>query len=404
MRNYEVNTDSKFPVKSWTRGVTFEEGAQRQVSNVANMPFIHKHIAIMPDVHFGLGATVGSVIPTKGAIIPAAVGVDIGCGMAAVQTSLSASDLPDSLAEIRSLLERKIPHGFMSLNGRYTKGTFVVTPQSVCNRWARLQDRYNALTERHPKVRTKNPAAQLGTLGGGNHFIELCLDEEDRLWVMLHSGSRGIGNVIGRYFIDVAKEDMRVHHINLPDHDLSYLSEGTQHFDEYIEALTWAQEYAAENRKAMMELVLQVLHESLPPFTLERHAINCHHNYASVENHFGSNIWVTRKGAVRAREGDLGIIPGSMGAKSFIVRGLGNPDSFHSCSHGAGRVMSRTQAKKEVTIEQHTEAVKGVECRVDESVIDETPSAYKDIDAVMTAQHDLVDIVHILKQVLCVKG
>jgi len=250
----------------------------------------------------------------------------------------------------------------------------------------------------------KKAALQCGTLGGGNHFIEICLDTEDRVWVMLHSGSRGVGNVIGRYFIEVAKEDMRVHHINLKDRNLAYLSEGTQHFDDYVHAVSWAQNYARANRDTMMKLVLNVLRRHLGKFGIKEQAINCHHNYVQRENHFGENVWVTRKGAVSAREGELGIIPGSMGARSFIVRGKGNAESFHSCSHGAGRVMSRGKAKNAITVDQHKEATKGVECRKDKGVLDESPAAYKDIDAVMAAQEDLVEVVHTLKQILCVKG
>lgn len=403
--NYNVESSAKFPIKHWTKGVVLEDQAKAQLINVANMPFIHKHIAVMPDVHAGIGATVGSVIATKSAIIPAAVGVDIGCGMIAVKTSLHAIDLPDSLREIRNDIERAIPTGFNNVPGRSSKGSFVIPPNSTCSRWRKLSDRYDALVSKHgSKILKKDVLNQLGTLGGGNHFIEVCLDENDAVWVMLHSGSRGVGNMIGQYFIDKAKEDMRVHHINLPEKDLSYLSEGTQHFDDYIEALLWAQEYAYENRQAMMDMVLDVLRKHLKSFTTDKHAINCHHNYASKENHFGENVWVTRKGAVRAREGDLGIIPGSMGTGSFIVRGLGNKESFCSCSHGAGRVMSRTKAKELISLEQHAEAMKGIEARLDKDILDESPAAYKDINSIMLAQQDLVEIVARLRQVINVKG
>lgn len=404
MSNYDVYTGHKYPIKAWTRGVPVEPDAIKQVQNLTALPFIHKHIALMPDVHVGMGSTIGSVIPTKNAIIPAAVGVDIGCGMMAIQTSLIASDLPDSLRELRSDIERAVPTGFNSIEGRSTKGNFIVLPNSNGNRWRSLEDRYAKIVEKHSKIQHKQPHLQMGTLGGGNHFIEICLDTDDKVWVMLHSGSRGAGNIIGRYFTELAKHDMRIHHINLPDDNLAYLSEGTTYFDDYVEALMWAQDYASENRKSMMESVLRIMRTHFKPFTTDKHAINCHHNYAEVENHFGKNVWITRKGAVRAREGDLGIIPGSMGAKSFIVKGLGNKESFCSCSHGAGRVMSRTKAKELVSIEDHIFDTSGVECRKDESVIDESPRAYKNIDDVMAAQADLVSIEATLKQVLCVKG
>jgi len=403
--NYNVlNVEGGRHVKMWTRGVPVEDEAKHQLENVARMPFVFSHVAAMPDVHFGRGATVGSVIATKGAIIPAAVGVDIGCGMMAVQTSLKAHDLPDSLARIRSSIERAVPHGFVSTKGRAVRGSWYVTPASVSTRWASLAGRFEAIETKHPALADKAPERQLGTLGGGNHFIEICLDTEQSVWVMLHSGSRGIGNRIGQYFIELAREDMRKHFINLPDRDLAYLVEGTKHFDDYVEAMGWAQDYAAENREAMMQAVLRVLRDEVQPFALGKVAVNCHHNYTARETHFGENVLVTRKGAVRAGAGELGIIPGSMGARSFIVRGLGNPDSFESCSHGAGRTMSRTQARKRFSVADHVAATKGVECRKDEAVIDETPAAYKDIEAVMNAQADLVEVVHTLKQIVCVKG
>lgn len=397
-----VLNQGRFPVKIWTDEI--EEEALSQLYNIADMPFIHKHIAVMPDVHYGIGATVGSVIATKKAIIPAAVGVDIGCGMIALKTNLKAEDLPDSLKEIRDDIERAIPHGFITIQGRSVKGNFECTTASNKTRWDGLKDDFELILNKHDKIKEAKPINQLGTLGGGNHFIEICLDLNNKVWVMLHSGSRGVGNLIGRYFIDLAKKDMRTHHINLKDEDLSYLSEGTQYFDDYIFALNWAQRYASENRLSMMNSVLNVLRNHLNPFTIEKEAINCHHNYATIENHFGENVWITRKGAVRAREGDLGIIPGSMGAKSFIVKGKGNKDSFCSCSHGAGRKMSRNQAKKFFTIEDLKEQTKNVECRKDDGVLDEIPSAYKDIDSVMENQSDLVEIVAQLKQIMCIKG
>jgi tRNA-splicing ligase RtcB len=404
-KNYEVmNVEGGRHVKMWTQGVPVDEQAKKQLENIARMPFVHSHLAVMPDVHVGKGATVGSVIATQGAIIPAAVGVDIGCGMMAVQTTLKARDLPESLSALRSRIERAVPHGSVTVKGRAHKGSWGNTPDSVRTRWGTLAERHDAIIAKYPRLKNKEPHKQLGTLGGGNHFIEVCLDTEQTVWVMLHSGSRGIGNMIGQLFIELARKDMMKHFINLPDRDLSYLVEGTEHFDDYVEAMTWAQDYAAENRRSMMDAVLRVMREELPPFQMGEVAVNCHHNYCTRETHFGSDLIVTRKGAVSAKRGELGIIPGSMGARSYIVRGLGNPESFHSCSHGAGRVMSRTAAQKRFTVEEHIAATAGVECRKDKDVIDETPAAYKDIDAVMAAQRDLVEIAYTLKQVLCVKG
>jgi tRNA-splicing ligase RtcB (3'-phosphate/5'-hydroxy nucleic acid ligase) len=403
--SYEVlNVEGGRPVKMWTRGVPVDESAKRQLENTARLPFVFRHLAVMPDVHFGRGATVGSVIATKGAIIPAAVGVDIGCGMIAVQTTLKAADLPDSLSRVRSAIERAVPHGFVTTKGRALRGSWVVTPDSVVTRWRGLSERLDAVLAKHPGISVKNPQHQLGTLGGGNHFVEICLDTEQTVWVMLHSGSRGIGNRIGQYFIDLAREDMRKHFVNLPDRDLAYLVEGSAHFDDYVEAMNWAQDYAVQNREAMMQAVLRVLREEVQRFALGAVAVNCHHNYTARETHFGESVLVTRKGAVRAGAGELGIIPGSMGARSYIVRGLGNSESFESCSHGAGRTMSRAQARQTFTLKDHVAATEGVECRKDKDVIDETPAAYKNIDAVMSAQRDLVEIVHTLKQIVCVKG
>ena len=399
-----MNVEDGRHVKMWTRGVPVESEAKEQLANTARMPFIFQHVAAMPDVHLGIGATVGSVVATKGAIIPAAVGVDIGCGVMAVQTTLTASDLPESLKTVRTEVERAVPHGFVTIKGRSNRGSWAITPNSVISRWEGLAARLEKIEEKQPRLKTKSPQLQLGTLGGGNHFIEICLDTEQTVWVMLHSGSRGIGNLIGQQFIELAREDMRRHFINLPNRDLAYFAEGTEHFDDYVEAMSWAQDYAAENRRAMMDAVLRVLREELRPFQLGEVAVNCHHNYTARETHFGEEVLVTRKGAVRAGKGQLGIIPGSMGTRSYIVRGLGNPESFESCSHGAGRKMSRTAARKLFTVAEHEAATAGVECRKDPEVIDETPAAYKDIDAVMDAQKDLVEIVHTLKQVVCVKG
>ena len=393
------------PIKMWTRGVPVEDEARAQLSRAAKMPFVFKHVAAMPDVHVGIGATVGSVIPTKGAVIPAAVGVDIGCGMMAARTSLMASDLPDNLEAIRSAIEQAVPHGRSVGRGQRDHGSWGAPPPAIVEAWATLAARFQRITDKYPRLKNTNNLSHLGTLGTGNHFIELCLDQEQRVWVMLHSGSRGVGNAIGTFFIELAKQDMRKWHINLPDQDLAYFPEGTDHFDDYVEAVGWAQDYAALNRRMMMTNVIAALRGQIAkPFDAELEAVNCHHNYVTRENHFGENVLVTRKGAVRAAKGVLGIIPGSMGAKSFIVRGLGNPESFDSCSHGAGRVMSRTAAKKLVTLDELIADTAGVACRKDEGVIDETPKAYKPIEAVMAAQADLVEIVHTLKQVVCVKG
>jgi tRNA-splicing ligase RtcB len=404
--NYEyMEVPGGAPVKLWTKGVPVEPAAREQLSRAAQMPFIFKHVAVMPDVHVGIGATVGSVIPTKGAVIPAAVGVDIGCGMMAARTSLIATDLPDNLEGIRAAIEQAVPHGRDVGRGKRDKGSWGSPPAEIVEAWATLAARFKRITDKYPKLASTNNLVHLGTLGTGNHFIELCLDEEARVWVMLHSGSRGVGNAIGSFFIELAKKDARKWHLNLPDENLAYFPEGTDHFDDYVEAVGWAQDFAALNRRMMMTNVIRALRGQIAkPFDAELEAVNCHHNYVQRENHFGENVLVTRKGAVRAAKGVMGIIPGSMGAKSFIVRGLGNPDSFDSCSHGAGRVMSRTAAKKLVTLEEHVRDTEGVECRKDVGVIDETPKAYKPIEAVMAAQADLVEIVHTLKQVVCVKG
>ncbi|MEO1206442.1 MAG: RtcB family protein [Pseudomonadota bacterium] len=405
MTNYnEIDVPGGSPLKMWTKNVRIEDVAIAQMKNVAMLPIIHKHVAAMPDCHWGMGATVGSVIPTKGAIIPAAVGVDIGCGMMAWKLTVRADQLPDNLAKVRSDIERAVPHGFVSTQGRARKGGWETVPNSVGTRWRALEDRYRVIVDKHPKISHKVPAHQLGSLGTGNHFIELCIDESDDVWVMLHSGSRGPGNNIGQYFIRAAKKDMERHMSNLPDQDLAYLSEGSELFDDYVEALNWAQDYAWENRQAMMDAVLRVLRDHLPKFQIGDMAVNCHHNYAAVEYHFGADVWVTRKGAVRARAGDLGIIPGSMGTGSFIVRGRGSADSFCSCSHGAGRAMSRGEAKRTITLKDHRAATEGIECRKDKAVIDESPAAYKDISSVIAAQTDLIEVVHTLRQVVNVKG
>ncbi len=394
-------------VKAWIEGVRLDPNAREQLLQAASMPFVYKWLAAMPDCHLGKGATIGSVIPTKRALIPAAVGVDLGCGMVAAQTNLTADQLPDNLSGIRSAIERTIPHGRTNRGGPGDRGSWGNTPNDVRKMWnVRFHEEFQSLVSKHPKLGRGNTYNQLGTLGGGNHFIEICLDEDDRVWVMLHSGSRGVGNRIGTYFINKAKEEMQRWHISTPNQDLAYLTEGSEYFDDYVEAVHWAQQFAFMSRQIMLLGVFTALNDQL---TVKvkcdgTNVINCHHNYVERENHYGESVWVTRKGAVRAREGDMGIIPGSMGAKSFIVRGKGNAESFHSCSHGAGRTMSRTEAKKRITVEDHQKATAGVQCRKDESVLDESPAAYKDIDAVMAAQTDLVEAVHTLRQVVCVKG
>jgi tRNA-splicing ligase RtcB (3'-phosphate/5'-hydroxy nucleic acid ligase) len=404
--SYELIRTPGVPIKGWTRGVPVEELALKQLENTARMPFVFRHVAAMPDVHVGIGATVGSVVPTQGAIIPAAVGVDIGCGMMAVRTSLTASDLPDDLRPIRNAIERAVPHGRSNDGGRHDRGAWKDVPAAADAAWRHLDEGFRRITDKAPRLGRANSRVHLGTLGTGNHFIEVCLDEADRVWVMLHSGSRGVGNAIGSHYIELAQADMRAHIANLPDKNLAYFQEGSPHFDDYVFAVGWAQDFARTNRDVMMKNVFEALRKlkGLPRFTSGELAVNCHHNYVARETHFGQEVLVTRKGAVRAGAGDLGIIPGSMGARSFIVRGKGNPESFCSCSHGAGRKMSRTEAKRRFTLEDHARDTAHVECRKDAAVLDETPRAYKDIDAVMAAQADLVEVVHTLRQVVCVKG
>lgn len=405
-QNYDIEeVAGGVPVKMWTHGVPVEDEAKKQLANAARLPIVFKHIAAMPDVHLGIGATVGSVIPTLKAIIPAAVGVDIGCGMMAAKTTLRAEDLPDNLGPLRSAIERAVPHGSNPRSRGRDQGSWENPPETVDQIWATLAGEFDALCELHPRLKNTNNRKHLGTLGSGNHFIEVCLDEAGFVWFMLHSGSRGVGNAIGTHFIELAKKDAERHERNLPDKDLAYFEEGAQYFGDYVRAVSWAQEFAQRNREVMMtNLIATVRKVIAKPFESHVEAVNCHHNYVQQERHFGADVFITRKGAVSARRGQMGIIPGSMGARSFIVRGLGNPESFDSCSHGAGRVMSRTKAKKLFTVDDQIKATEGVECRKDADVIDEIPMAYKDIDAVMAAQSDLVEIVHTLKQVVCVKG
>ena len=386
--------------------VPIEAGAIEQVRLTSELPIV-QNIALMPDAHVGIGATVGSVIGTSDAIIPAAVGVDIGCGMTAAETNLSASDLPDSLAPLRGSIERNVPHGRTGggKRSRDVGGWSKEIPEEVYSHWdSKLDKGFNRLLDRHPDLKRANHISHLGTLGTGNHFIEVCLDEKDTVWVMLHSGSRGIGNRIGMKFIELAKEDMRRHEINLPDRNLAYLHEGTKHFADYVMAVDWAQRFAFLNRKIMMNRTISAIRQHLRNVEIVSEVIECHHNYVANERHHGKNMWVTRKGALSARRGDVGIIPGSMGAKSYIVRGKGSKHSLQSCSHGAGRALSRTEAKKRYSAADLRAQTMGVECRKDHNVVDELPAAYKDIDKVMEAQQDMVEIVHTLKQIVCVKG
>lgn len=397
----ELNKNAKNgvkPVKIYTRDI--DDLALTQLKNLAQLPIVHSHIAAMPDVHAGIGATVGSVIPTKSAIIPAAVGVDIGCGMNAVRLSLKSSQLPDNLKGLREAIEDAVPVGNRAHNKRAARFN---ASQPLASGVDRLFEKHPALIKmlRKPhEVWIK----QLGTLGSGNHFIEVCIDQSADVWVMLHSGSRGIGNAIGRHFIQLAKKDINRIQQHLPDKDLAYFTEGTEHFDDYVDAVNWAQEYARINREQMMELVLDAMQPLLPAFHITQTAINCHHNYVQKESHFGETVFVTRKGAISAQKGQLGIIPGSMGTRSYIVKGKGNTDSFCSCSHGAGRRMSRSAARKVFNRADLLAQTKGVECRKDSKVIDEIPGAYKDIDEVMDNQSDLVEVLHTLKQVVCIKG
>jgi tRNA-splicing ligase RtcB (3'-phosphate/5'-hydroxy nucleic acid ligase) len=405
MNYIEQNLPGSVPIKMWTKGVPVEAEAQKQLANAARLPIVFKHIAAMPDVHLGIGATVGSVIPTLRAIIPAAVGVDIGCGMIACKTTLCAADLPDNLAALRDAIEKAVPHGRTMARGARDKGSWDTPPPESDAAWAGLAPEFDAICADYKSLKNTNNRKHLGTLGTGNHFVEVCLDEVGSVWFMLHSGSRGVGNAIGTLFIELAKKDALANNMNLPDKDLAYFEEGSKYFGDYVRGVSWAQRFAKLNREVMMQRVIAAAKTVIAkPFESHIEAVNCHHNYVQRETHFGEDVLVTRKGAVSAKLGELGIIPGSMGAKSYIVRGKGNPESFMSCSHGAGRVMSRTQAKKRFTIEDQIRATEGVECRKDADVIDEIPMAYKDIDAVMEAQRDLVDVVHTLKQVVCVKG
>lgn len=399
------------PIKAWVSvnadgSPQIEDSALDQLRNLASLPIIASNgVAVMPDVHAGKGSTVGSVIATRSAIIPAAVGVDIGCGMVAAKTNLMAEDLPDSLFALRNAIERDVPVGFNehkagipSVSGPYA--------DILRKNLRKTMDSFDslALKERLGRADINKIGRQIGTLGGGNHFIELCLDANSCVWVMLHSGSRGIGNQIGTVAIEMAKAQAEKRDWGLPDKDLAWLDEGTQEFDDYIAAMHWAQDYARFNRDTMMNLVLAILRTKFTKMKVVGEIINCHHNFTSLEDHFGEETWVTRKGAIQAREGQMGIIPGSMGQKSYIVKGKGNHESYCSCSHGAGRVHSRNQARKLFNLADLEAQTAGVECRKDDGVLDEIPAAYKSIDQVMANQTDLVDTVETLKAVLCVKG
>lgn len=407
MNHQQITVDGGVPVKAWTNGVPVEDKARQQLENTARLPIVFGHLAAMPDVHVGMGATIGSVVPTLNAIIPAAVGVDIGCGMMACKTTLNARDLPDNLGPLRRAIEIAVPHGLSpKRHGHHRdKGAWGTPPAHVDAAWGLIAPEFEDICNEYPHLKKTNHHHHLGTLGGGNHFVEICLDEAGSVWIMLHSGSRGVGNAIGTHFIELARKDAEMHQRNLPDRDLAYLEEGSKYFGDYVRAVGWAQKFARMNRELMMQAVIGALRKSIDkPFETHLEAINCHHNYVQKETHFGQEVFITRKGALSAKAGEMGIIPGSMGAKSFIVRGKGNPESFNSCSHGAGRTMSRTKAKELFSVDDQIRATQGVECRKDADVIDEIPMAYKDIDSVMRAQSDLVEIVHTLKQVVCVKG
>lgn len=390
--------DHVVPIKIWASDL--DELSTRQLGNIAQLPIIHHHVAAMPDAHTGIGATVGSVLATRDAIIPAAVGVDIGCGMIAARLSLGADQLDEvALKKVFNQISRDVPVGRAQHRDRDARVQAALS----------LQPGFERIVGKHPDVmrafgRSSHWVRQLGSLGSGNHFIEVCLDEAGDVWVMLHSGSRGIGNAIGSYFIALARKDMEQLQANLPDQDLAYFPEGTAHFADYVEAVSWAQQYAAQNRQEMLDIVLAALRRHLPPFEVTTEAVNCHHNYVAREHHYGAEVWVTRKGAIRAGKGELGIVPGSMGTRSYIVRGLGNPESFESSAHGAGRRMSRTQARKEFTAADMAAQTAGVICRKDLGVVDEIPGAYKDIDVVMANQRDLTEVLHTLKQLICIKG
>jgi len=384
------------PIRTWAPPHTIEPEALQQLKNIASLPWVAHHVAVMPDVHLGKGATVGSVIAMSGAVAPAAVGVDIGCGMAAVRTSLLGRQLPDNLRKVREAIEERVPVGFAAHDAPVWSEAEDATRAEV----AGLLARFEGLTPAVKRLLGR-AESQLGTLGGGNHFIEICLDTEDRVWILLHSGSRHIGNALAEHHMGVARRAFEGK--DLPDPDLAVFLAGTPPFEAYRRDLAWAQEYARLNRELMLARVQDALRAKWSRITFDT-KISCHHNYVAEECHFGEQLLVTRKGAIRAGAGEMGIIPGSMGSRSYIVRGKGNPLSFESASHGAGRRMSRNRARKTYTVKDLEQQTRGVECRKDRGVLDELPKAYKDIDKVMAEQEDLVEIVATLKQVVCVKG
>jgi len=405
---FTVEKTERGLIKLWAEHVPVEEHAMAQLRNVANMPFIWKWVAAMPDVHVGQGATIGSVIPCKGAVMPSAVGVDIGCGMKAVQTNLFRKDVPKAKwGKLRTAIEASVPHGRSDNGGARDVGSWRGKVPCVMQEvWEEeLEEEYKELIVLHPQLGRANHVGHLGTLGSGNHFIEVCVDTDDRIWIMLHSGSRGIGNRIGSHFTQLAKELMKQFFVDIPDMNLAYIPQKTELFGHYLKGANWAQKFAARNRDLMYDATIGamecVLNMDVQQDGLE---VNCHHNYVSHEKHYGANVLLCRKGAVSARKGEYGIIPGSMGTKSYIVKGLGNRESFWSCSHGAGRLMSRTDARNKFTVAMHRRATEGIECRKDKDVLDETPGSYKDIDAVMASQTDLVEEVTVLKQIIVVKG
>lgn len=400
-------TTSLVPVKIYTDEI--DDFSRTQLRNVANLPFVFHHVAAMPDVHAGMGATIGAVIPTLGALIPAAVGVDIGCGVSAVRVNLVAADLGDNGEFLRAAIERAVPYGRSDDGGPNDRGAWHQVPDEVRVWWEQhgIQRTLSDVLSRHPKLLTArtNTVRHLGTLGTGNHFIELRVDEEDRVWILCHSGSRGVGNRIGSYFIQRAKEVVGKELRSLPDADLAFFREGTVEFTDYIRSAGWAQAFAKVNRELMLRLVLRGLSGHLGKEVVRvGDLIDCHHNYVVRERHFGRDVWVTRKGAIRAKKGDFGIIPGSMGSRTYIVIGKGEPDSFHSSAHGAGRCMGRNEAKRRFTVTDLVRQTEGVACIKDGSVLDEIPGAYKDIDVVMAHQSDLVEVKHTLTQAVCVKG
>lgn len=393
-------------VKAWKKGVAFEEQAIAQLKKTASVPFLFKHLAAMPDCHLGVGATIGTVLPTKGAAIPSAVGVDLGCGMIAQQTQLRREDFND-LPKLRAAIEAAVPCGRTNNGGPGDRGAWGNIPEWVQAVWdTKFAKDYAQVCEADPGARSRNTVNQLGTLGTGNHFIELTTDEQGIVWVVLHSGSRGLGNRIGTYFSDLAKQKCDEWFVTLPDKDLAYLPVSSPEFKRYAFAVQLAQKFAWENRLIMIQAVLDQVERAVGKDARYKHGafVHCHHNYIAWERHYGEDIMVTRKGAVRAQVGDLGIIPGSMGARTYIVEGLGNRESFCTCSHGAGRAMGRREAERRFTVEQHAAATEGIECDKTAATLDETPACYKPIEAVMAAQADLVKPVYILKQFLNVKG